>query len=105
MNPQERLTLLGKCTNCVGANQQLTKQTWKILDENGNEDMQLSGNNSVIDSELGWNSINLVLKDRVLREDTIYIAQLTGTRGNQESTVQFRFRTTSPPRSGTCRVA
>ena len=103
-NPQERLTLLGSCLNCKGPDDQLTKQTWKLLDENGNEDLHLSGNNSVTDSLLGWNSINLVLKDRVLKEGTTYFAQLTGTRGNRQSTVRFLIRTRSPPHSGSCRV-
>lgn len=105
INPQERLTLIGICTNCEAPKDQLTSQTWKLLDEYGNEDIHLSGNISVTDSDLGWNAIHLVLKDRVLKEDTTYIAQLTGVRDNKKATVQYRLRTTSAPTGGTCLVA
>ncbi|KAL9957104.1 hypothetical protein ACROYT_G038703 [Oculina patagonica] len=102
INPFERLTLEGKCTNCKSY-QQLTETTWKLLDSDGNED-ELSGNANVTDPNLGWTSINLVIKENTLKRDTKYIAQLTGKRGSRESTVQFSFETTSPPESGSCKV-
>ena len=102
INPFERLTLEGKCTNCQ--KDELTETTWKLLDSNGQED-KLSENTNVTDSALGWNSINLVLKENKLDNDTTYIAQLTGRRGKHEATVQFTFQTTSPPKNGHCKVA
>lgn len=102
INPQERVTFLGNCTNCHGLQKQLATQTWKLLYKNHTE-VQLSENDT--DSNLGLKSINLVLKDRVLNGDSEYIARLEGTRGNgQSATVEYRFRTTSAPRSGTCAV-
>ena len=96
------MTFLGKCTNCNGSEKQLATQTWKLLDENRTE-VQLLENDT--DSNLGLNSINLVLKDRVLNGDSEYIARLEGRRGNgQSAAVEYRFRTTSAPRSGTCGV-
>ena len=102
INPFERVTLEGKCTNCK-SNQYLTETTWKLLNSNGHED-ELSGNASVTNPNLGWNNINLVIKENTLKKDTTYIAQLTGRRGNSKSTVQFTFQTTSPPENGTCKV-
>jgi len=94
--------LAGKCTNCKG-DEELTQTTWKLLDSNGQED-KLSGNTNATDSALGWDSINLVLKENKLNRDTTYIAQLTGRRGNRQTTVQFTFQTTSPPENGHCKV-
>ena len=103
INPHERVKLEGKCTNCK-INHDLTLTTWKLLDANGQEDEYLSGNINVTDPELGWNSINLVLKEHKLKRDTKYIAQLMGRR-NRQSTVQFSFQTTSPPENGYCTVS
>ena len=102
INPFERLTLEGKCTNC-NSDQRLTQTTWELLDSTGEKD-KLSGNISAADSALGWNSINLVLKENKLNKDTTYIAQLTGRRGSRNATVQFTFQTTSPPENGHCKV-
>ncbi|KAJ7340219.1 hypothetical protein OS493_002951 [Desmophyllum pertusum] len=104
INPHERVKLEGKCTNCK-RNHDLTLTTWKLLDANEDEEEELSGNINVTDPELGWNSINLVLKEHKLKRDTKYIAQLTGRRGNRQSTVQFSFQTTSPPENGSCTVS
>jgi len=92
--------LEGTCTNC---DEELTQKTWTLLDSGGQKD-NLSGNTNATDSALGWNSINLVLKENKLKEDTTYIAQLTGRRGNHQATVQFTFQTTSPPKNGQCKV-
>ena len=73
------------------------------MDSNGKEN-SLSGNANATDSALGWNSINLVLKENKLKNDTTYIAQLTGRRKSRQSTVQFTFQTTSPPEKGHCKV-
>lgn len=81
----------------------MTETTWKLLNSSGQED-ELSGNTSATDSALGWNNINLVIKENKLNKDTTYIAQLTGRRGSGESTVQFAFQTTSPPENGHCKV-
>ena len=81
----------------------MTETTWKLLDSNGQED-ELSENTNVTDSALGWNSINLILQENKLDNDTTYIAQLTGTRGKHKATVQFTFQTTSPPENGHCKV-
>ena len=102
INPFERVTFEGKCTNCK-SNQPLTETNWKLLDSNGNED-ELTGNANATDSKLGWNSINLVIKENRLDEDTTYTAQLTGRRGNIKSTVEFSFQTTAPPENGICKV-
>ena len=96
------MTFLGECSNCNGSQKQLETQTWKLLYENDTE-VQLLENDT--DSNLGLKSINLVLKDRVLNGDSEYIAHLEGKRGNgQSAAVEYRFRTTSAPRSGTCVV-
>ena len=65
----------------------------------------ISGNDSVVDTRLGWTSPTIVLKEHVLKEDTIYLVELTGVRGNHSAITQYRLRTTSRPHSGSCSVA
>ena len=95
---------MGKCTNC-NSYERLDKTTWKLLYKNRSEH-ELSGNNNVTDSGLGWNNINLVLKDDSLEENTEYIAQLNGSRAEKSALAEYTFQTTSKPGGGSaeCKV-